>query len=499
MEGLLNGFAIVLTPMNLLFALAGVFLGTLVGVLPGIGPVGSMALLLGATYGLPPETAIIMFAGIYYGSMYGGSTTSILINIPGEASAVVTAIDGNKMAKRGRAGAALSIAAIGSFIAGTIGIVLLTFLAPTLARFALRFGPPEYFCIALFGLVTLSQISGQAAWKSFIMVGVGLLIGAIGVDVITGATRMTFGLTPLQKGIDFVPLAMGFFGITEVLEAVESKVIQKADVIKVRMRELLPNREEARRSAGPIARGSFLGFFVGLLPGPAGVISTFISYFIEKKLSKKPEEFGEGAIEGVAGPESANNSAAVGAFVPLLSLGIPFSPPTAMLLTAMLIHGITPGPLLLSEHPQVFWGLIASMYIGNFMLILLNLPLVGLFVKVLKTPVNLLMPIITILCIIGAYALNNSVVDVILMIIAGIVGYGLKKLSFSTAPMVLALVIGPMMENSLRQSLLIAQSAGFTIFLTRPITRLIVIVTLAIIVAPPIIKIINLRGRKKHV
>jgi putative tricarboxylic transport membrane protein len=367
-------------------------------------------------------------------------------------------------------------------------LVLLTVMAPKLAQFALQFGPPEYFCIAIFGLVTLSQISGQVAWKSFVMVGLGLLVGAIGVDVITGQVRMTFGSLQLQRGIDFVPLAMGFFGITEVLEAVETKIKDNAEIIKVKLRELLPNNEELRRSAGPTVRGSFLGFFVGLLPGPAGVISTFISYFVEKKLSKHPEEFGEGAIEGVAGPESANNSAAVGAFVPLLSLGIPFSPPTAMLLSAMMIHGVTPGPLLINSHPEVFWGLIASMYIGNVMLVLLNLPLVGLFVKVLKTPLNLLMPIITVLCVIGAYAINNSVSDVLVMMIAGTAGYIFRKLRFSTAPMVLALVIGPMMENALRQSLLISQS-GFRIFFSRPLSGTLMVLTLMVAVAPVIIKL----------
>lgn len=494
MAGLLHGFAVALTPMNLLFAFIGVFLGTLVGVLPGIGPIGSMALLLGATYGLPPATALIMFAGIYYGSMYGGSTTSILVNIPGEASSVVTAIDGNKMARKGRGGAALSLAAIGSFIAGTIGLVILTLLAPKLAEAALKFGPPEYFAIAVFGLLVLSQLSGQGLLKSFIMVGVGLLLGTVGLDMITGQPRFTFGSVELQQGIDFVPIAMGLFGIAEVLQVAEEKLAEKKDIIRVRFRELLPNRTEARRSVGPIIRGSFLGFLIGLIPGPAAVISTFLSYTLERKISKYQKEFGHGAPEGVAGPEAANNSAAVGAFVPLLSLGIPFAPPTALLLSAMMIHGVTPGPLLIQEHPEVFWGVIASMYIGNIMLLALNLPLVGLFVNVLRTPKNLLMPIILLLCIVGAFAINNSVTDLWIMLIAGIAGYILRKLRFSVAPLVLALVIGPMMENSLRQSLMLSQG-DFSIFITQPLSRALFILAGAVLIIPLLVRLVK-RGVK---
>ena len=343
MENLLFGLSVVLTAQNLLFCFIGAFLGTLVGVLPGIGPVGSMAMLLGLTYNLPPLTAIITFAGIYYGSMYGGSTTSILLNIPGEASSVVTCLDGYQMARKGRGGAALFIAAIGSFVAGTVGLVLLSILAPQLAELALKFGPPEYFAISVFGLLVLCQLSGQGLFKSLAMVAVGLMAGTVGLDLFTGQQRMTFGVEPLEQGIDFVPVAMGLFGIAEVLEATEKKLADNQEVIKVRLREMLPNRQEMKRSAAPVARGSFLGFLVGLIPGPAAVISTFLSYTLERKLSKNPEEFGHGAPEGVAGPESANNASAIGAFVPVLSLGIPFAPPTALLLSAMMIHGVTPG------------------------------------------------------------------------------------------------------------------------------------------------------------
>ena len=491
MENLLYGFSVAITPMNLLYCFAGAFLGTLVGVLPGIGPVGSMALLLGATYGLPPSTALIMFAGIYYGSMYGGSTTSILVNIPGEASSVVTAIDGYQMARKGRAGAALCLAAVGSFIAGTIGLLLLTFLAPLLAEVALKFGPPEYFAIAVCGLLVLSQLSGQSLLKSFTMVGLGLALGTVGLDDISGQARFTFGNIALQKGIDFVPVAMGLFGIAEVLEVAAEKLNEKQEVIKVKFRELLPTRQETIKSIGPSLRGSFMGFLVGLIPGPAAVISTFLSYTFERKISKNPEEFGKGAPEGVTGPESANNSAAIGAFVPVLSLGIPFAPPPALLLSAMMIYGVTPGPLLITEHPEVFWGLISSMYIGNVMLLILNLPLVGLFVKVLEVPSKVLMPLIILLCIVGAFAINNAVADIWIMIVFGILGFFLRKWDFSVAPLVLALVIGPMLENALMQSLLMSQGS-LSIFYTQPLARSLFILTFLAFTAPVLYRL----GRK---
>lgn len=485
MENLLYGFSIALTPMNLLFGLLGAFLGTVVGVLPGIGPVGAMALLLGLTYNLPPVTALITFAGIYYGSMYGGSTTSILVNIPGESSSVVTAMDGYQMARKGRGGAALFLAALGSFIAGTVGLVLLTLLAPQLAELALKFGPPEFFSIAVFGLFVLCQLSDQGLLKSMITVIAGLMLGTIGLDLFTGQQRMTFGIGALEQGIDFIPVAMGLFGIAEVLESAEVKLKENQEVIKVKFRELFPNKTELSRSVGPIARGSLLGFIIGLIPGPAAVISTFVSYILERKISKNPDEFGKGAPEGVAGPESANNSAAVGAFVPVLSLGIPFAPPTALLLSAMMIHGITPGPLLVQEHPDVFWGVIASMYLGNLLLLALNLPLVGLFVQILRIPVKFLIPVVLLLCIIGAYAVNNSVTDLYIMALAGIGGYILRKLNFSPAPLVLALVIGPMLEDSFRQSLMMS-SGSYTIFIANPLFKGLAIVAIAITVLPVI-------------
>ena len=495
MENLLYGFSVALTPTNLLFGLAGAFLGTLVGVLPGIGPVGSMALLLGLTYKLPPVTALITFAGIYYGSMYGGSTTSILVNIPGESSSVITALDGYQMARKGRGGAALFLAAVGSFIAGTIGLVLLTFLAPQLAELAVKFGPPEFFAIALFGLFVLCQLSDTGLLKSLVMVVCGLMLGTIGLDLFTGQQRMTFGIDALEQGIDFVPVAMGLFGIAEVLESAEKKIGESQSVIAVKLRDLFPNRSELKRSVGPVWRGSILGFLIGLIPGPAAVISTFISYMVERKLSAHPEEFGKGAPEGVSGPESANNAAAVGAFVPVLSLGIPFAPPTALLLSAMMIHGITPGPLLVQEHPDVFWGVIASMYIGNVMLLALNLPMVGLFVQVLRVPLQYLMPSVLLLCVVGAYAVNNSVAHLYLMGISGVIGYALRKLGFPVAPLVLALVIGPMLEDSFRQSLMMSSTEGLLILLGSPLSKVLCLIAVVLVTAPYVWRRVSGRHR----
>ncbi|WP_434511372.1 tripartite tricarboxylate transporter permease [Desulfitobacterium sp. AusDCA] len=495
MEGLLHGFAVALTPINLLFAFVGALVGTIVGVLPGLGPIGAMALLLGLTYGLPPTAALILFAGIYYGAMYGGSTTSILVNIPGESSSVVTAIDGYKMAQKGRGGAALFLAAVGSFIAGTIGLILLSFVAPTLAQAALKFGPTEYFAIACFGFIVLSQLSDDGLLKSLIMVCIGLLLGTVGLDNITSLPRFTFGSTDLLQGINFVPIAMGLFGIAEILLVAEEGEEENSKVTKVKLRELLPNRNEMKRSTGPILRGSLVGFLMGLIPGPAAVISTFMSYTLERKVSKHPEEFGHGAPEGVAGPESANNAAGVSAFIPLLSLGIPFVPPAALLLAALLIHGVTPGPLLMTEHPDVFWGVIASMYIGNFMLLILNLPLVGLFINILRVPQKLLMPIILVICIIGTYAVDNSMTDIWVLMISGIVGYILRKLHFPVAPLALALIIGPMMESSLRQSLM-AYEEGLMVFLVHPLSRILLILAAATVIIPLIIRLAKKSFRK---
>ncbi|NLW07529.1 MAG: tripartite tricarboxylate transporter permease, partial [Clostridia bacterium] len=371
MEGLLHGFATVFSEQNLLWCFLGVLMGTLVGVLPGLGPVGAISLLLPITYSMDTTGALIMLAGIYYGSMYGGSTTSILVNVPGEAASVITCIDGHQMAKKGRAGPALAISAIGSFVAGTVGVVLIMLMAPPLGRLALKFGPPEYFCIALLGLLVLTRLTGKDSMKSYLMMFFGVVVATIGIDPISGIPRFTFGSQKLIEGLDFIPVIMGLYGIAEVLSSAED-IFKPKEVMGVRFRELMPTRQDMKDSAGPIARGSILGFLIGLIPGPANIISTFASYGLEKRLSKNPEKFGQGAIEGVAGPETANNGASCGALVPLLSLGIPFSPLPAVLLGAFMLHNIIPGPTLIADHPDVFWGLIASMYIGNVMLLVLN-------------------------------------------------------------------------------------------------------------------------------
>jgi putative tricarboxylic transport membrane protein len=464
---LLHGFSIAFAPANLWYAFLGCLVGTLVGVLPGIGPLSGISILLPVTFGMNATQAVIMLAGIYYGSQYGGSTTSILMRIPGEASSVMTCIDGNAMARKGRGGAALCIAAVGSFVAGTFGVVMLTLLAPPLAILALKFGPPEYTALLVLGLIFLAYMSSTSLVRTLLMATLGLLLGMIGIDNMTGHFRYSFDLPELGDGIGIVPVAVGLFGLGEILATPSSRVA--GEVIKPKLRELLPNRDELRRSTLPIARGSVLGFIIGIIPGSAHIISSFLSYALEKRLSKNPQEFGKGAIEGVAGPESANNAASTGAFVPMLALGLPTGPITAVLIGALMIHGVPAGPALINEHPQVFWGFVASMYVGNLMLLLLNLPLVGLFVSVLRIPYAYLYPLIIMFCIIGVYEVNHSIVDVWIMLIMGVVGYLLKKFGFDPAPLVLGLVIAPVFEQSLRQSLIMSNGDYF-IFLQRPIS-----------------------------
>lgn len=483
---LMMGFATAATPGNLLYALGGAFIGTIVGVLPGIGPLGSMAILLSFTLNMEATTAMIFFAGIYYGAMYGGSTTSILLNIPGEAASVVTCIDGHEMAKKGRAGAALTVSALGSFVAGTLSIIGLMFAATALADTALKFGPPEFFAIGLVGLLILVKLSGGSLSKNMVMVLLGLAVSTIGTDKLMGMSRFTFNISDLGQGVEFLPVAMGLFGIAEVmLTAVEKDDDQKA--IKITMRELLPTRSELKRSVAPILRGSVLGFFIGLLPGPSPVISTFVSYLAEKKLSKHPEEFGHGAIEGVAGPEAANNASVGGAYVPLLALGVPFTPAMAVVVGALMLHGITPGPTLITERPDLFWGVIASMYIGNVMLLVLNLPLVQLFVKITTIPKQILLPIIVLLCLVGVYSVNSSYVDLFVLAIFGVIGYFLRGIGYEVAPLVLALVIGPMMEVALRQSLMTSEGDISALFF-RPISGSLYLLAVLAFILPPIIK-----------
>jgi len=478
LDSLVLGFSVALRPDVLWYAFLGCVVGTLVGVLPGIGPLAGISILLPVTYGLDATKAIVMLAGIYYGSQYGGSTTSILMRIPGEASSVMTCIDGYAMAQKGRAGAALCIAAIGSFIAGTFGVIVTTVIAPPLANLALRFGPPEYASLLVLGLIFLAYMSSTSLVRTLLMACFGLLLGMIGIDVMTGHFRYAFDIPELGDGIGIVPVAVGLFGLGEILSTPSSTVTAK--VIPPRLAELLPSREEWRQSAMPIARGTVLGFLIGIMPGSAHIISSFLSYALERRVSRHPEEFGKGAVAGVAGPESANNAASSGAFVPMLALGLPTGPVTAVLMAALLIHGVPPGPTLVNDHPQVFWGFIASMYVGNLMLLALNLPLVGLFVTVLRIPYAYLYPLIIMFCIIAVYEVSHSVVDVWIMLIMGVVGYGLRKFNFDPAPLVLGLVIAPIFEMSLRQSLIMS-NGSWTIFVQRPIAALLLTVCAALL------------------
>lgn len=481
LSNLATGFAVALTPINLLYCFLGSFIGTAIGVLPGLGPPATIALLLPVTYGIPATSAVILLAGIFYGAMYGGSTTSILLNIPGEAASVVTCLDGYQMARQGRAGAALAISAFGSFIAGTLSIVGLMLLAPPLAAFAIKFGPPENFALLVLGLLMVGYLAGSSMTRGLLMACFGLLLGTVGLDPILGTQRFTYGVFKLSEGFEFILVAMGLFGIGEVLVNVEQAI--KAEVFQTTIRGLLPNREEWRRSAAPFARGSLLGFFVGVLPGGGAVISSFISYALEKKLSKHPERFGKGAIEGVAAPEAANNSAATGSFIPLLTLGIPGNASIAMIFAALMIHGVRPGPLLVAEKPDVFWGLVASMYLGNIMLLLLNLPLIGMWVKLLRVPYPLLAPLILVFVIIGAFSVNNSIFDVGTTIAFGALGYLMRKFDFEPAPLVLAMILGPQLEASLRRSLIYSRG-DLGIFFERPIAASLMTLALLMLLSP---------------
>lgn len=458
-------------PANVLACMAGVLIGTLIGVLPGIGPVGTIALLLPFSFSLDATASLILFTGIYYGSMYGGSTTSILLNLPGEAASVVTCIDGHAMARKGRAGAALAVAAVGSFIAGTIGVIGLSFFAPVLAQFALNFGPAEYFAIALLGIIILVKLTGRSMLKSALMVVSGIMIGTVGLDTLTGISRFTLEIDELQRGIEFSVVAMGLFGVSEVLETL-TQVHKPVHIKPVKLSELYPSKEEWQRSIAPIFRGGVIGFLVGLLPGPASIISTLISYAAEKKLSKRPEEFGHGAIEGVAGPESANNAAASATMIPLLSLGLPFAATSAILLSGFMMHGIIPGPNLIQDYPELFWGLIVSMYIANLLLLIINFPLVGFFAYLLRTPIHYLMPIVLILTILGTYSMNNSLFDIILLLVFGVLGFLMKKTGYEPAPLVIGLILGPIMERGLTQSLILSNGQIGALFM-RPISGMI--------------------------
>lgn len=491
----IEGFGTVLEPGNLLYCFIGVLVGMLIGVLPGLGPAATMAILLPMTFGIEPVTAIIMLAGIFYGAQYGGTITSVLLRLPGEASSVVTVFDGFQMAKQGRAGAALGVAAIGSFIGGTASILGLTFLAPLIAGFALDFGPPEYAALSLLGVTLVATISSGNKVKALIAASIGVFLAMVGRDAFTGTERFTFHNLSLSDGIDFVTVAMGLFGLGEILYNLEER--HKAMAAPEKPKRVWPSRGELKQSAPAIGRGSLLGFLLGILPGGGATISSLAAYGVEKKVAKDPSRFGKGAIEGVAGPESANNAAATSSFIPLLSLGIPANATMALMFGALLIQGITPGPLLVTEEPELFWGVINSMYIGNILLLIMAIPLIGVFVKILSVRPAILAPITVLITLVGAYTINNSVFDVGLVVFFGVIGYLMKKAGFEPGPLVLAFVLAELLESSVRRSLILFEGDLGEV-INRPITVTLLIVFLIVILLPVIQKILGRSKAKKQ-
>ncbi len=482
-QNLALGFSVALSPQNLLFCFIGVLMGTLIGVLPGIGPITGVALLIPITYGLDSTTALITMAGVYYGAMYGGSTTSILLNVPGESSSVMTCLDGYQLARKGRAGPALGMAALASFIAGTFAVIILTLVAKPLADFAVAFGPPEYFSLTFLGLTLVTSLTGKSMIKGVISGVFGLLVASIGIDALTGAARFTYGNIYLLDGAGFIGVAVGLFAVSEILINIEDPMERVFVEAKLSMRSMLPTLEDWKQSFGAIGRGSLIGFVVGVLPGAGATIATFLTYATEKRVSKHPEKFGTGIIEGVAAPESANNAATGGALVPLLTLGIPGSGTTAVMLGALMIHGLHPGPMLFDNNPAFVWGFIASMYIGNIMLVILNLPLISIWVSLLRVPYKLLMPLIMIISAVGVYATDNNIFDVWIMFAFGVIGYVMRKLDFHPAPAVLGLVLGPMVEKSLRQSLTMSHGS-LAIFWGSPISTVLLVLALGSLFTP---------------
>jgi putative tricarboxylic transport membrane protein len=475
---LLNGFAVALQPMNLLFALIGCILGTLVGVLPGLGPSAATAILIPFSFALPPTPAIIMLAAIYYGAMYGGTITSVLVNVPGEAASAVTCLDGYQMARKGRAGAALAIAAIGSFIGGTAAVAALVLVALPIANMALKFGPPEFFALMLIGLTMVTGLAGHSIVRALMSAVAGLLVAMVGIDPVQGAPRFTFGYTELLKGLDIVPVVMGLFGVSEILLNIESPARQ---VFDMKVSTLIPTREDLRRSMGAIIRGTGIGLFLGLIPGIGTMVPTFISYTIEKRISKTPEAFGTGMIEGVAGPETANNAYANGAMIPLFTLGIPASPTLAILMGALMMNGLIPGPLLFTAHSEFVWAMIASFVVGNIILLILNLPLIPMWVAVLKVPYAILFPLILGFAVVGAYSVDSSIFGIGVMVAFGVLGYAFKKLDIPMAPFALTLILGPMMEKALRQSLEMS-GGSLSVFCARPLTATLLVIAAILLV-----------------
>ncbi len=480
---LIDGFAVALTLENLVWVFIGVFIGTLVGVLPGIGTPGAIAILLPVTINLNPATGLIMMAGIYYGSKYGGSTTSILLNIPGESSSVVTTIDGYQMAKQGRAGPALGMAAIASFVAGTFGVIGLTFLALPIARWALTFGPPEYFALMLMGLVSVVFLAGSSVLKGMISAILGLLLATVGADIISGQNRFIFGQFQLIDGLEFIALTVGVFALAEVFVNVEKPVGTMLFKVPRGLRQLLPSKQDFRDSRFAMVQGSVLGFFIGVLPGAGATIASFMSYIVEKRFSKHPERFGKGAIEGVAAPEAANNSETGGSMIPLLTLGIPGSGSTAVMLGILILYGLQPGPLLFTRSPEIVWPIIASMYIGNVALLVLNLPLVPMWASILRLPYYVIYPAILLISIVGVYSVHGSLFDVWILLLFGLLGYAMRKLDIPAAPLVLAFVLGPLAERALRQSLVMSQNS-LDIFVTRPLSLALLVIAAGLLIAP---------------
>jgi putative tricarboxylic transport membrane protein len=495
-SGLLHGLGVVFTLQNLLAAFFGALAGTALGVLPGLGPVAGVAILLPITFTFPPTAGLIMMAGIYYGAQYGGSTTAILVNMPGESSSVVTCIDGYKLTKRGRAGGVLSIVAIGSFIGGTVSVIGVMLFSPALAQLGILFGPAEFFALTAGGLLLLSRISGGSFAAGILPMALGMVLSTIGEEAVTAMNRFTFGFNDLSQGIDLVPLVVGLYGVTEIMFLVE-RIKSQPLPVPVRLRDMLPTREELRRSWAPFGRGTIVGFIFGLLPGPSATLSSFASYRLEKGVSKYRDEIGEGAIEGVAGPETANNAAATSSMVPLLSLGMPFGAITALMMAAMMVYGVQPGPLLMTDHPEIFWGVIASMLVGNVMLLALNIPMISVWVSLLRIPSHILLTMILLVAVIGAYSVRNSMLDVYVLLFIGVIGYVFRKLDFQLAPLVVGVVLGPLIEKHMREALFMSRG-DLLVYISSPIAAVIWI--LVILVMVPQIKDSLLRklfiGRK---
>lgn len=481
-DGMLYGLGVVFTYQNLFAAFIGALAGTAIGVLPGLGPVAGIAMIMPVTYALGPTAGLIMMAGIFYGAMYGGSTTAILINMPGESASVMTAVDGYKLTQKGRAGAVLCIVAVGSFIGGTVSVLGVMLFAPVLAKLGILFGPAEFFALIGGGLLLLSRISGGTFAGGIFPMALGLMLSTIGQETVTAENRFTFGVPDLAQGVSLVALVVGLYGLAEIMSVVED-LDSQPEPRSVRLRDMLPTPEEWRRSWAPFGRGTVLGFLFGLLPGPSATLASFASYRLEKSVSRYKNEIGEGAIEGVAGPETANNAAATSSMVPLLALGIPFNAVTALMLSAMMVHGVQPGPLLITTNPQIFWGVIASMYVGNVMLLILNVPLIGLWVSLLRIPKHIFLPLILLLATVGSYSVRNSMIDVYMLLFVGVIGYVLRKFDFKLAPLVVGLVLGPEIEKHLREGLYMSLGEP-SVFWTSPIAIGIWIFVALVMTAP---------------